>query len=166
MSFGLVLFAVYAIVALVGGVAAIAARGPRLALWGLSVALLAGTCAYVQVMASAVAAVQLVMLAGAGVAALRLAQVDAVTPEDRPGRRWARIAAAGLGLAGLAWVLVGIWARQYVWTGRELPPDTRFGSADALAQAWSEAYAPAMAAALLALLVVAIVGVAEREHRL
>lgn len=168
MSLAVVVFLAYAIAALAGGALAIAARRPETALRGLLVSLVAGTCAYVQVMASAVAAVQLVMLAGAGVAALRLA-TGGSTVAEQPRRAWSRLAAggaAGLALGWLAWILIGSWARQYVWTGRELPPGTRFGSAGALAQAWSEAYAPAMAAALLALLVVAIVGVAEREHRL
>lgn len=157
-----VIFAAYALVALAGGLAVLLARRPETALRGLSVALLAATCAYVQMMAPAVAAVQLVALAGAAVAALR--SLGAEKPAGWQGR-WS--VAIGLGgLAALALVLVGTWARQYVWTGRELPPGSSFGSAAALGLAWSEAHAPALLAALLALLLVAIVTTAEREHRL
>ena len=155
-------FAAYALVALAAGVLVIAARSLDTAVRALQVSLLAGACAYVQAMAPTLAAVQVVVLAGAAIAALRL------LPCDEPvGRRpWWVSGLASLPVVGLALVLVGTWARQYVWTGRELPPGTRFGSAAALAQAWSEAYAPALAAALLALLVAAIAGLAGRAHRL
>jgi NADH:ubiquinone oxidoreductase subunit 6 (subunit J) len=156
------LFAAYALVALAAGVLVIAARRSDTAVRALQVSLLAGACAYVQVMAPAVAAVQLVLLAGAAIAALRPVARD----EPAPRVQWWWPALALLASAGLALVIVGTWARQYVWTGRELPPGTRFGSAAALAQAWSEAYAPALGAALLALLVAAIAGLAGREHRL
>ncbi len=158
-----VIFAAYALVALAGGLAVLLARRPETALRGLLASLLAGTCAYVHMMASAVAVVQLVALAGAAIAALRLvAAGEAETAWQRKG-----LVAAGLvGLAGLALVLVGAWARQYVWTGRELAPGSSFGSAGALGVAWSEAHAPALVAALLALLVAAIVATAGREHRL
>lgn len=161
-----VIFAAYALVALAGGLAVLLARRPETALRGLFVSLLAGTCAYVQMMASSVAALQLVALAGAAVAALRVAVVGpAESGESGWQRRWPVVVAVA-GLAGLALVLVGTWARQYVWTGRELAPGSSFGSAGALGLAWSEAHAPALLAALLALLVAAIVAAAGREHRL
>ncbi len=155
------LFAAYAIVALAAGVLVIAARHVRTSVEALFVALLAGTCAYVQVMAPVVAATQLVLLAGATIAALRLAVGDEV-----PGRlAWRRLAAL-VPVVGLALVLVSTWARQYVWTGRELPPGTRLGAAATVGQAWGDLYAPALGAAMLALLVAAIAGLATREHRL
>ena len=142
--------------------AVLLARRPETARRGLLVSLLAGTCAYVQMMATWVAAVQLVALAGAAIAALQVV--------DGGGElRWQRrgvIVAALLGLAGLVLVVVGTWARQYVWTGRELPPGSDFGSPAALGLAWSEAHAPALLAALLAVWLLAIVTAAEREHRL
>jgi NADH:ubiquinone oxidoreductase subunit 6 (subunit J) len=157
-------FFVYAAVALAAGVVVVAARTARVAVQALLVCLIAGCCAYVQMLAPAVAAVQLVMLAGAGVAALRLAVGDEVVVR----RRWV---AAGallplLPIMSLSLLLVGTWARQYVWAGRELPPGTRFGGAAAVGQAWSEAHAPALLAVLLALLVVAIAGTSRRGHRL
>jgi NADH:ubiquinone oxidoreductase subunit 6 (subunit J) len=158
-----VIFAAYALVALAGGLAVLLARRPETALRGLFVSLLAGTCAYVQMMAPAVAAVQLVALAGAAIAS-----VKSVKDGDEGGAwqgRGSRVIGA-LGLGALALVLVGTWARQYVWTGRELPPGSSFGSFAELGLAWSEAHAPALLAALLALLLVAIVTTAEREHRL
>ncbi len=159
-----VIFAAYALVALAGGFAVLLARRPETALRGLFVSLLAGTCAYVQMMAPGVAAVQLVALAGAAIAALRVVKDEGAGEKAWQGR--GLLAIGALGLVALALVLVGTWARQYVWTGRELPPGSSFGSVAALGLAWSEAHAPALLAALLALLLVAIVTTAEREHRL
>jgi len=156
------IFAASALVALAGGLAVLLARRPEAALRGLLVSLLAGTCAYVQMMAPAVAAVQLVALAGAAIAALRVVGEEKAAGWQGRGS----VAIGSLGLAALALVLVGTWARQYVWTGRELPPGSTFGSAAALGLAWSEAHAPALLAALLGLLLVAIVATAEREHQL
>jgi len=157
------LFAAYASVALVAGLLVIAARRPETAVRALLVGFLAVTCAYVQVMAPVVAAVQLVVLAGAAIAALRLVPDTVEAAEGR--RRWWR-AGYLLPVAGLALVLVSTWARQYVWTGRELPPGTRLGAAVTVGQAWAELYAPTLGLALLALLVAAIAGLAGREHRL
>lgn len=151
----------YAAVALAAGLVVVVARSVRVAVRALVVCLIAGCCAYVQMLASAVAAVQLVMLAGAGAAALRLAVGD----EEVVRRRWVSVLAL-LPIGGVSLLLVGTWARQYVWAGRELPAGTRFGGAGALGQAWSEAHAPALLAALLALLVAAIAGTARRGHRL
>ena len=166
-----VIFAAYALVALAGGLAVLLARRPETALRGLLASLLAGCCAYVQMMASAVAMVQLVALAGAAIAALRLVMTGGPSETGEIGVRSAwrgrGFVAAGLvGIAALALVFVGTWARQYVWTGRELGPGSSFGSAAALGLAWSEAHAPALLAALLALLVAAIVTAVGREHRL
>ena len=160
----LVVFAAYAVVALAAGVVVLAAGSAQVALRALVVGLVAGACAYVQAMAPAVAGVQLVALAGAAIAALRLVVVDEPTL-PRP-RRWLVVGLTLVPVFGLVLVLVGTWARQYVWTGRELPPGADFGSAAALGRAWSEAYAPTMGVALLALLLAAIAGVAGREHRL
>lgn len=167
MSFASAIFAAYALLALAGGLAVLLARRPETARRGLLVSLLAGTCAYVQMMAPMVAAVQLVALAGAAMAALQVAvKAGVIGGEAGPWRRRGFVAVGLLGLAALVLVLVGTWARQYVWTGRELPPGSDFGSPAALGLAWSEAYAPALLAALLAVLLLAIVTAAEREHRL
>jgi NADH:ubiquinone oxidoreductase subunit 6 (subunit J) len=164
-----VIFAVCALVALAGGLAVLVARRPETALRGLLVSLLASACAYVQLMAASVAAVQVVALAGAAIAALRLAVVGQAEAEGETRSAWRSrgfVVVGAAGLALLALVLVGTWARQYVWTGRELAPGSAFGSAAALGQAWGEVYAPTLLAALLALLVAAIVATAGREHRL
>lgn len=162
MSFASAIFAAYALLALAGGLAVLLARRPETARRGLLVSLLAGTCAYVQMMAPWVAAVQLVALAGAAIAALQVVDGGAELRWQRRGV----VVAALPGLAGLVLVVVGTWARQYVWTGRELPPGSDFGSPAALGLAWSEAHAPALLAALLAVWLLAIVTAAEREHRL
>lgn len=155
------IFFAYAVVALAAGLVVIAAGSTRVATRALFVCMVAATCAYVQMLAPAVAAVQLVVLAGAAVAALRLAVTDEVVV-----RRRLVSGLALLPIAGLALILVGTWARQYVWAGRELAPGSQFGGAAALARVWSEAHAPALLAALLALLVAAIAGSAGRGHRL
>ena len=160
------LFAVYATVGLVAGVLVIAARSPRTAVSALWVGLLAGCCAYAQVMAPAVAAVQLVMLAGAAIAALRVAVRATPARVVPPGPRgWRRLAVV-VPVAAFALVLVSTWARQYVWTGRELPPDTRLGAVATIGRAWAELYAPTLGLAMMALLIAAIAGLAGREHRL
>lgn len=155
------LFAAHALVALVAGALVIAARRPQTAARALQWCMIAAACAYVQVMAPVVGAVQLVLLGGAAIAALRMAVGEAI--EARRG--WWQI---GLGLApvaALALVLVSTWARQYVWTGRELPPGSRFGGAVMVGEAWSELYVPTLGLAMLALSVAAIAGLAGREHR-
>jgi len=156
------LFAAYAIVALAAGVLVVAARSSRMAVEALFVALLAGCCAYVQVMATAVAAAQLVLLAGAAIAALRVAvRADEAPPGPRAWRRLVVL----VPVAAVALVLVSTWARQYVWTGRELLPGTRLGAAAKIGQVWAELYAPTLGLAMMALLVAAIAGLAGREHR-
>ena len=158
-----VLFAAYAIVALAAGVRVVAAKSSRTAVEALFVVLLAGCCAYVQVMAPAVAAAQLVLLAGAAIAALRVAvRADEASTE---GRAWRRLMAL-VPVVALALVLVSTWARQYVWTGRALLPGTHPGAAAKIGQAWAEFYAPTLGLAMMALLVAAIAGLAGREHRL
>ena len=66
---------------------------------------------------------------------------------------WSRRIAVFAALAGLAFVLVGTWARQFVWTGRPLPPGSGFGEGPALAGALGGA--PGLLAVGLALVVVA-----------
>jgi hypothetical protein len=92
------LFLAYAAVALGAGVVVVAGRSARVAVRALWVCLLAGCCAYVQMLAPAVAAVQLVVLAGASVAALRLVVSDEVVERRRwlSGLSLLPIAAAGV----------------------------------------------------------------------
>jgi hypothetical protein len=82
----------------------------------------------------------LVASAAVGAAALVL-QVTGAHPregapeEPAPALGRARLAAAAAVTGGLVFVLVGTWARQFVWTGRELPPGSGFGELPGLAQA-------------------------------
>lgn len=145
----LVVFFVVAAVALAAGVMVVAARSAELAGRALRVCLVAGACAYVQVMAPVPAALQVVVLAGAAVVA-----IAGLRGEHGP-EKWWRAGLVGL-VAGLAAVLVSTWARQFVWTGRELAPGSAFGTAAAVGTAWAEAYAPALVAGLLVVLVAAI----------
>lgn len=153
------LFVGYAAVALGAGLVVVVGRSARVAVRALWVCLLAGCCAYAQMLAPVVAAVQLVVLVGASLAALRMVVRDeAVAP-----RRWLS-GLALLPIAAVSLLLVGTWARQYVWTGRELAAGSRFGEAALVGQAWSDAHAPALLAALLALLVAAIAGGVGRRQ--
>jgi NADH:ubiquinone oxidoreductase subunit 6 (subunit J) len=148
-------FAAAAVAGLAGAGAVLLAPRAATARAGLRLCLLAGLCAYVQVLAPAVAAAQLVLLAAAAVTVLEL-------PDPAPSaeRRWPRVV-AGLAVGGLGLVLVSTWARQYVWAGRELAPGSRFGAAAALGQAWVEGYAPVLVAGLLVLVVAALAGPAD-----
>jgi hypothetical protein len=94
-----------------------------------------------------------VVLAGAAVVAL---EGLGEGPTEAPSRWW-RIASAAL-LGGLGLVLIGTWARQYVWAGRELAAGSEFGSAAAVGAAWLQGYAPALVAGLLVVMVAAIAG--------
>lgn len=147
----LVVFFAVAAVALAAGVMVVAARSAETAARALRVCLIAGACAYVQVQAPVPAVLQGVVLAGAAVVA-----VQALAPErGAPEKWWWRAGAVAL-VAALALVLVSTWARQYVWTGRELPPGSAFGTAAAVGAAWAESFAPALVAGLLVVLVAAI----------
>jgi NADH:ubiquinone oxidoreductase subunit 6 (subunit J) len=159
----LALFFVLAAVALAAGVLVLAARSSATAMRALRVCLIASGCAYVQVMAPVVGVVQIVVLAGA--AALALQGLADARGDEEAKERWWRAGPLGL-LGGLALVLVSTWARQYVWTGRELAPGSLFGTAAAVGAAWAEAYAPALVAGLLVLMVAAIAGSQAAEHRL
>lgn len=141
----LALFLAIAAVALVSGAMVVAGRSPGL--W-LRVCSIACGCAYVQVMAPMPGVLLMVVLAGAAVPALQAVQ----GAEERAGGRWWRVAAC-VGVAGVATALVSTWARQYVWTGRELGAGSTFGTAEALGATWGEAYAPALVAGLLVVLV-------------
>lgn len=160
-TFLFVVFVATAAVALAAAVWTIAARSSATAVRALRVALIAAACAYAQVLAPALAGLQVVVLAGAaggGLAGLR-------DGAEEPGSRWWRASSLAL-LAGLALVLVGTWARQYVWTGKELAPGSKFGSAAGLGAALAGGYAPAVVAGLLVLAVAAIAGSQRAAHRL
>ena len=149
----LVVFFVIAAVALAAGVMVVAARSTAMAARALRVCLVASACAFVQVMAPMPAMLQVVVLAGAAVVA-----VQGLGEERGAAEKWWWRAGL-IGLVGaLALLLVSTWARQYVWTGRELAPGSTFGSAAAVGVAMVEAYMPAVLAGLLVVLVAAIAG--------
>lgn len=84
---------------------------------------------------------------GAALAVIRVARQD--LPQETSPRRGRRLVAGAL-LGALAFVLVGTWARQFVWTGR---PGEGPGAAAAVAEAL--AGSPALLALALVGLVVA-----------
>ena len=149
----LVVFFVIAAVALAAGVMVVAARSTAMAARALRVCLVASACAFVQVMAPMLAMLQVVVLAGAAVVAVQGLGEQRGAAE----KWWWRAGLIGL-VGALALLLVSTWARQYVWTGRELAPGSTFGSAAAVGVAMVEAYTPAVLAGLLVVLVAAIAG--------
>lgn len=151
-----VLFVALALAGLLSAWLAIRTRRPA-GLSGLALALALVALAYE---ASGLA---IVTLASLGAAALVIRVAEAEPPGSAgardegefPPRRLGRahVGAAFGVLAAFAFVLVGTWARQYVWTGREITPGTGFGELPALAA--TIAGAPWLLAVGLALVLVA-----------
>jgi NADH:ubiquinone oxidoreductase subunit 6 (subunit J) len=157
------LFVVTAAAALAAGVWTIAARTTVTAVRALRLCVLAAACAYAQVMATLPAVLLAVVIAGAaGPLLAGLAARAEGLPAEPLG--W-RIAGLAL-LTGLALVLVGTWARQYVWTGRELAPGSGFGTAAEVGAALAGPYAPTLVAGLMVLAAAAIAGSQRAAHRL
>lgn len=134
------LFAVLALAALAAAGLAVFSRRRSTPLAGLAVALAAMMLLYEG------SGLAFVGLAAVGGAALVIGAVERGAGagndptegprEDEPaGAGRLQRLAAGAVLAGLALVLVGTWARQFVWAGRELVPGTGFGEMPALAAA-------------------------------
>ncbi|MDC0719524.1 hypothetical protein [Nannocystis bainbridge] len=121
-------FVALAAVALAAGVAAVW-RAPAWALPVLACAL-AGVMLLYQatglalVTIAAIVGAALVMAVARGPARVG-APADVAAPSGRLGA--GRLAAVTVAVAGLLFVLVGTWARQFLWTGRELPPGSSWG---------------------------------------
>jgi hypothetical protein len=157
-------FGLFALLSLGAGCAAIVAGPPRgaraLAAFAVGVA---GVMLPYQ--ASAAALVALAALGGAALCvAVARAGTEGSGPVPAARVAWSRRIAVLAALAGLAFVLVGTWARQFVWTGRPLPPGSGLGEAPALAGALGGA--PGLLAVGLALVVVAAACAGPPRHRL
>ncbi|MBZ5713331.1 hypothetical protein [Nannocystis pusilla] len=158
-------FAALAAAALVAGGAAVW-RGSASALLLLAPALAGVMLLY------AATGLALVAVAAVGAAALVLGVVrgpgraDAPTDAaDSPAPLGARrIAAALAALAGLVFVLVGTWARQFVWAGRELPAGSDWGELPRLAGAL--AGAPGLLGIGLVIVVAAAACAGPPRHRI
>ncbi len=150
-------FVVYATISVIASVWVLAAREPAHAQRAAVVAVVASAGAFVQMLAPVVAVVVVVTVASA--AALPLAGAG----PSAPPRRWPWLVTAGLAVAWFSWIILGTWARQYVWTGRVLPANSPFGSAAAVASAWTDVHAPALLGALAVLVVVAVAGQAATD---
>lgn len=177
------LFVVLALAALAAAVLAVASRRQGAALAGLAVVLAAVTLAYE---ASGVALVELAALGGAALVVRAVEGAPGASGDgtrggapalaadpDPPGgtrgdaRSWRRrlhAAAVAATLAGLAFVLVGTWARQFVWTGREIVPGAGFGELPALAAAL--AGAPGLLGIGLVIVVAAAACAGPPRHRI
>lgn len=133
------LFAAFAAVALAAGAAAVW-RAPTWAPMVLALAL-AGVMLLYEATGLALVTVAAVGAAGLVMAVAR-GPVRAGAPAEPsegaapPARLGAgRIAAVAGAVAGLVFVLVGTWARQFLWTGRELAPGSGFGEMPGLGAA-------------------------------
>jgi hypothetical protein len=159
------LFAAFAAVALAAGAAAVW-RAPTwapvvLALALAGVMLLYEATGLALVTIAAVGAAGLVMAVARGPARAG-APVDGEAPPARLGTR--RIAAVAGAVAGLVFVLVGTWARQFLWTGRELAPGSGFGELPGLGAAL--AGAPALLGVGLVIVVAAAACAGPPRHRI
>lgn len=159
------LFAAFAAVALAAGAAAVW----RASTWAPVVLALALAGVMLLYEATGLA---LVTIAAVGAAGLVMAVVRgparAGAPADGeppPARLGAgRIAAVAGAVAGLVFVLVGTWARQFLWTGRELAPGSGFGEMPGLGAAL--AGAPGLLGVGLVIVVAAAACAGPPRHRI
>ncbi|WP_096334096.1 hypothetical protein [Nannocystis exedens] len=159
------LFAAFAAVALAAGVVAVW-RAPAWAPMVLALAL-AGVMLLYEATGLA-----LVTVAAVGAAALVMRVVRSparagapeggAPPPARLGAR--RIAAVTGAVAGLVFVLVGTWARQFLWTGRELAPGSGWGKLPGLGAAL--AGAPGLLGVGLVIVVAAAACAGPPRHRI
>ncbi|WAS98423.1 hypothetical protein [Nannocystis punicea] len=159
------LFAVFAAVALAAGVAAVW-RAPTWAPVGLALGLAGVMLLYeatglALLTVAAVGAAALVMSVARG-QARGGAPADGATRPAALGAR--RIAAAAGVIGGLSFVLVGTWARQFLWTGRELAPGSGWGELPGLAGAL--AGAPGLLGVGLVIVVAAAACAGPPRHRI
>lgn len=126
-----VLFVALTAVALAAAAMMMMSRGGPKAPVALALALAGVILLYA---APGLALVELATIGAAGLVVALAHGEGRVTATDRPAgwRHWLMAAAV---TAGLVFVLVGTWARQFVWTGRELPPGAEFGALPGLAEA-------------------------------
>ena len=160
MSAAELVFALLAIASLAAAAVAILGgpgRGPA-ALSGLALALAGVLLLFA---ASGPALVVAAILGAAGLVA-KIARGDAAAPVELGASR-GRVAAVVVVLAGLAFVLVGTWARQFVWTGRPLA-GAAFGGAPGLAEALGGA--PGLVVVGLVIVVAAAACAGPPRHRL
>jgi hypothetical protein len=160
-----VLFAVFAAVALAAGAAAVW-RAPAWAPVGMALGL-AGVMLLYEATGLA-----LITVAAVGAAALVMAvarsqtragaPADGATPPAALGAT--RIAAAAGAVGGLLFVLVGTWARQFLWSGREMAPGSGWGSLPGLADAL--AGAPGLLGVGLVIVVAAAACAGPPRHRI
>lgn len=158
-------FALLAAVALAAAAVAVW-RGPAWAVLTLALALAGVALLYeapglALLEVTAVGAAALVIRVARGPAR---ADAPAEDAEVAPTASRTRLVAVGAATAGVVFVLVGTWARQFVWTGREPTPGSGFGELPALAGAL--AGAPALLGIGLLLVVVAAACAGPPRHRI
>jgi NADH-quinone oxidoreductase subunit J len=167
-------FYAFAAIAVVSALACITRRNPVVAAVWLVGTFLAVAGCYVMLHATFLAAIQVLVYAGAIM--VLFVFVIMVLDVDESGRvehrRPSRVAKLGyfgsIALAGgfLAWVLLGTIARQFVTPGAEVPAGSDFGTAQSLGRALFRDYLFAFEAISL-LLLAAVIGavVVARSRR-
>jgi hypothetical protein len=152
-------FVAAVLVALVAGGLAVATRREDVALATLAIALAIVMLGYQQ---PGLAIIELAAIGGAAMV-LRVARGEpAVEQVPRVGRVRAVAIAAVVG--ALSFVLVGTWARQFVWAGRELAAGVGFGELPGVA--WALAGAPGLLAVGLVIVVAAAACAGPPRHRI
>lgn len=154
MSAAELVFGALALLALAaGGVAAVG--GPARGLSALVVVALAGAGVCLLLAAPGAGLVLLAALSGAALVARVALHGEGEASEPETPRRRGIVALAAATLVGLGLVLVGTWARQFVWTGKPLTAAADLGGLGALGGALAGSFAPALLGIGLLLVVVA-----------
>lgn len=169
-----VLFYVFAAIALISAIATISRRNPVVAAVWLVACFCAVAACYVLLSATFLAAIQVLVYAGAMM--VLFVFVIMVLDVDETGRAEHRspspvgpvsyLSAIVFGTAILAWVLAGTLSRQYAQPPKALPAGSEFGTAEALGRLLFGEYLFAFEAISL-LLFAAVVGavVVARSRR-
>ena len=163
MSGAEIAFDFFAAVALVAALATVTRRGPITAAVWLVVSFVAAAACYVLLSATFLAAIQVLVYAGAimvlFVFVIMVLDVDEsgymVTRGRVRDRRYVGLVAVAL--LFIAWVLVGTWARQFITNGADLSQKPMFGTATSVGRELFNRYLFAFEAVSL-LLMAAVVG--------
>jgi NADH-quinone oxidoreductase subunit J len=173
MTGSVVAFYAFAALAVMSALACITRRNPVVAaVWLIGTFLAVAGC-YIMLQATFLAAIQVLVYAGAIM--VLFVFVIMVLDVDETGRvehrRPSRVAKVGyygsILLAGgfLVWVLLGTIARQFVTPGAEIPPQADFGTAESLGRVLFRDYLFAFEAVSLMLLAAVIGAVVVARSR-
>jgi NADH-quinone oxidoreductase subunit J len=172
LHLGQAYFWVCAALAILGAVFTIAAKNPIRGAMGLLMTILAIAGIYLALHAEFLAAIQLIVYAGAIVVlflfVIMLLGPDAVSPRDHRGRVARAISGGLFGIAGLSAMSLLVRAAPAVTSDRLLDaPPSDFGSVDAFGRIlFTSALVPfELSSALLIVAIVGAVAVARGHHK-